>query len=145
MNIIGFTGIDWKWAAVFAALALLDFVWARYTLAITDKRAVPAGIYAVGILALGGFSVISYTTDHWLLIPACSGAFVGTFLAVKFGNKDDSGQSHFDEVPAAPSGVAESAPPHMRADWQKTVCDGAVWFPRGEMDRLAQPEATVTK
>jgi hypothetical protein len=71
-----------KWAAVFAALAALDFVWARYTLAITDKRASAASIYAAVILALGAFSVISYTTDHWLLIPACTGAFVGTYLAV---------------------------------------------------------------
>jgi hypothetical protein len=79
--------IDWKWGAVFVALAVLDFVWARYTMAITDKRALAAGGYAIVILALGGFSVISYTTDHWLLIPACSGAFVGTYFAVWFGER----------------------------------------------------------
>lgn len=131
--------IDWKWGAVFAALTLLDFVWARYTLAITDKRAVPAGIYAVGILALGGFSVISYTTDHWLLIPACSGAFVGTFMAVKFGDKKEAPENSSADAPA------ESAPPHMTAGWQKSVRDGGVWFPRGEMEALAQPETPVAK
>lgn len=74
-----------SWIAVFVALAALDFFWARYTQAITNKRAVFAGAYAIVILALGGFSVISYTTDHTLLIPACLGAFVGTFAAVRFG------------------------------------------------------------
>jgi hypothetical protein len=76
--------VTWTWLFVFLSLVALDFVWAKYTQAITDKKPINAGLYAILILALGGFSIISYTTDHMLLIPACAGAFVGTYLAVRF-------------------------------------------------------------
>ena len=73
-----------QWLEIFVAMIAVDFVWAHYTKAITDKRALKAGLNAIGILALGAFGIISYTTNHWLLIPACAGAFVGTYSAVRF-------------------------------------------------------------
>ena len=67
---------------VFTALTVLDFVWARYTYAMTNKKTLRAGGYAAMIIGLGGFATISYTSNHWLLLPAAAGAFCGTVLAV---------------------------------------------------------------
>jgi hypothetical protein len=74
-------------AAVFVAVAALDFVWAYYTRYVNDGRAVCAGFAAILIMLLGGTAVIGYTADPWMLIPAGVGAFVGTFTAVKMGAK----------------------------------------------------------
>lgn len=71
------------WLGVFIALFVLDFVWAKYTYAMTNKRAWNAGGYAGLIIMLGGFAQISYTSDHLLLIPAVAGAVLGTTVAVK--------------------------------------------------------------
>lgn len=69
--------------AVFAALFLLDFVWAKYTYAMTSKRPVRAATLASGIILLSGGAAVGYTQNPWLLIPAMAGAWAGTWLAVK--------------------------------------------------------------
>lgn len=68
---------------VFAAMALLDFVWARYTAAVTAKGAFKSAGYAATILFLNGSVVLGYASDPWMLLPAGAGAFVGTYFAVK--------------------------------------------------------------
>lgn len=73
------------WAAVFAAMFVLDFVWARYTAAITARWALCAGFHAITITAINGAATISYVANPWLLIPAIAGAFLGTVVAVKWG------------------------------------------------------------
>jgi hypothetical protein len=71
-----------KAIGVFIALFLLDFVWAKYTYAMTERRRVmSAGLASVLILLSGG-AAIGYTSDPWMLIPAMLGAFVGTWVAV---------------------------------------------------------------
>lgn len=70
--------------SVFAALFALDFVWSRYTRALNVSSAVIAANYAVAIILLGGFSIVSYTTNHWLLIPAAAGAWAGTWGSIKW-------------------------------------------------------------
>lgn len=72
-----------KTAIVFAALFALDLVWARYTVAITDRRKLLAGIYASAIIALSGYAAINYVHDPWMLLPAMAGAFCGTIVGIK--------------------------------------------------------------
>jgi len=74
-----------KAVIVFAAMFVLDFIWARYTSAMVDRRAHLASVFAVGILITNGVAVISYTTDLWMFIPAGLGAYAGTWVAVKWG------------------------------------------------------------
>lgn len=73
----------WHALLVFIALFVLDFVWARYTIAIQRKAALAASHYAAMIIALAGFAQISYTGNPWLLIPATLGAAAGTWSAMK--------------------------------------------------------------
>jgi hypothetical protein len=70
-------------AAVFTVAACNDAVWSKYILAVGQKRATHAGLWAAGTLLLGAFGIVSYTTDHWLAIPAAAGCFVGSYTAVK--------------------------------------------------------------
>jgi hypothetical protein len=73
-----------KWLGVFALMFTLDVVWARYTLVVINNAAVKASFYATGIMILNGLTTIGYTSDPWLLIPAATGAWLGTFFAVKW-------------------------------------------------------------
>jgi flagellar motor component MotA len=38
---------------------------------------------ATALYGVGAVSVMGYSSDPWLLIPACAGAFVGTFFATR--------------------------------------------------------------
>jgi hypothetical protein len=67
---------------VFFATIAMDWVWAKYTIAISAKQALWAGWYSMWILGLGSIAVLSYTSNPWMLIPAVAGAYVGTVLAV---------------------------------------------------------------
>jgi hypothetical protein len=70
-------------AIVFLLTTALDFVWAQYTFATTNRQPALAGLYAIGIYGLGGLATIGYTENHWLLLPAIAGCFVGTYAAVR--------------------------------------------------------------
>lgn len=69
----------------FLATFLADFAWARYTAGIAEKRALKAAGWSAAIIGLGAFSVVAYTTDHRMIVPAALGAFCGTLLAVRKG------------------------------------------------------------
>lgn len=74
-----------SWVAVFTAMVVLDFLWARYIIALRDDNAYIAGALAGSLYVLGGFVTVSFVADYWLLIPAGLGAFVGTVLGSKLG------------------------------------------------------------
>lgn len=75
---------------MFVAVALTDFCWTRYIQATAEAKANQSALFSLFIILIGGFVAISYTTNHWLLIPAGLGAYVGTYLTVKYhhGPKD---------------------------------------------------------
>lgn len=79
------------WLYIFLALAVLDFIWGKYIAAVSGASAVVAAAWAVPIYALGSWVTIEYVHDPVLLIPACSGAFVGTWLSVKVKNRTNCG------------------------------------------------------
>ena len=68
---------------VFAAVAFADVCWARYVGATASKKRWRAALWAAGIYVMGSFSVIEYTGDHRLLVPAVLGSFFGTLVGVK--------------------------------------------------------------
>jgi hypothetical protein len=39
----------------------------------------------VGLICCGAFVTVAYVQDRWQLIPASVGAFVGTYLSVRYG------------------------------------------------------------
>lgn len=72
-----------KWAVIFVIMALVDYVYARYTYHIAEGNAPQSAIFSMAIIVLGGFGIITYTTDPWLLIPAALGAGWGTYWTVR--------------------------------------------------------------
>ena len=70
--------------AVFSAAAVNDVVWTKYIAAVSGHKALAAGLWATGTILLGAFGIVSYTADHFALIPAAAGAFVGTYFTVRW-------------------------------------------------------------
>lgn len=68
-----------------AAVAVLDFIWARYTLAISNRAAFAAGGYAAVIYVLGGMVALAYVHEPSMLAAAGVGAFIGTYAATRWG------------------------------------------------------------
>lgn len=71
-----------KACAVFGATVISDFIWAKYMAAVAGNLALVAAGWSVFIIAIGAFLTVSYVDDKRLIIPACIGAFVGTYLAI---------------------------------------------------------------
>lgn len=69
--------------SVFLIAVLIDYAYTRYNITSTTKQAHAAARWSVLIYACAAINVLSYTTNHWLLIPALCGAYLGTWVAVK--------------------------------------------------------------
>jgi hypothetical protein len=69
---------------VVVTMTLLDVVFAVYVLFTSEKAAALAGIFASFIIVLSGFVTRAYVDDRRMLWPAAVGAFLGTWIAVRF-------------------------------------------------------------
>lgn len=72
------------WLFIFVLNIVIDVTWAKFTINANRLNAHGASAWSVAIVALGGWSVISYVQDPWLLIPAAAGAYIGTWLTIDF-------------------------------------------------------------
>jgi hypothetical protein len=75
--------VIWKAVVVFTLAFALDFVWIFYTKAVQRHVALAASFWAATIIVFNGITQIGYVTEHWLLVPATAGAFIGTYIAMK--------------------------------------------------------------
>jgi uncharacterized membrane protein YfcA len=73
----------WEYIVTFFALFFTDIFYTYYLRSIQNERALAASIWAVMVFVIASVAVINYTTDHWLLIPACMGAFCGTWVGMR--------------------------------------------------------------
>ena len=67
----------------FAAMIAVDVMWAKYILAASDRQALPAACWSAGIVLGGAVVTLAYVESAWNLIPACAGAFAGTWWTVR--------------------------------------------------------------
>ena len=72
----------WLWVAV--ATGLTDVCWTLYVTNAAAFNKIRASFYSVGILLMGSSVVVEYVADRVLVIPAAIGAFIGTWLTLKF-------------------------------------------------------------
>ena len=70
---------------VFVAVAAVDALWSLWIGSVGGHHAAQAGAYATLLLLAGAFVTLSYVRDRRLLLPAALGAFIGTYLSVRFG------------------------------------------------------------
>lgn len=66
-------------AVVFALMVALDFVWARYTIALQTQKHGRASLHAGLIFMLNGVVTLAYVGSPLLLVPAVLGAVLGTY------------------------------------------------------------------
>ena len=68
---------------VFATVAVGDWVWTRYSMAVASRHAHHAAVFAVLIVLVGAVSTLAYVDNHLMILPAALGAWVGTFFTVR--------------------------------------------------------------
>lgn len=74
----------WWFLLIFIIDLIVSFAWAKSVKAISDNKPLKASLWAGFITLSGGITIIGYTINHWLLIPAVIGSSLGTYLSVKY-------------------------------------------------------------
>lgn len=82
-----------EWIIVFFAIFCLDVVYTYYLRCVATNNVLGASFWSIACYLLGSVAVINYTTNHWLMIPACLGAFFGTYVGMKLRKHDISIQN----------------------------------------------------
>lgn len=72
---------------VFLFVTISDILWTLFIRAVHEDKVMLASIVSTFIILLTAGTAISYISDHWKLIPAALGAFVGTFITMKYIKK----------------------------------------------------------
>jgi uncharacterized membrane protein YfcA len=73
----------WECLVTFFSIFFLDIVYTYYLRCVANDNVLGASFWSVACYILGSVAVISYTTNHWLVIPAIAGAFCGTYVGMK--------------------------------------------------------------
>lgn len=78
---------DFSWTTavtVFVVYVFFDILYALYVLCVSRKQAVSASLISSVLYSLGAYGVMSYLHNPWYLIPLACGAFIGTYVAVRY-------------------------------------------------------------
>lgn len=78
---------DFSWATaatIFGTYVIIDVLYAWYVLCVGARRAATAACLTAVIYSLLAYGVVSYSKNILYLAPLASGAFVGTYLVVRF-------------------------------------------------------------
>jgi lipid-A-disaccharide synthase-like uncharacterized protein len=70
-------------------MAVVDVCYARYTLEMVAKRAMPAALWSGSIMACGSFVTVNYVHDRTFIFAAILGAFIGTYYTILHSNRND--------------------------------------------------------
>lgn len=76
------TSFLFRWISVAAAVAVSDYIWTRYISNVGLGDKFTASVYAVLVIVLGAYIVVSYVDDKRLITAAAIGAFFGTYYGV---------------------------------------------------------------
>ncbi len=81
---------DINWTTAFGVLlvyGLMEALYVYWVYVVAELRAARAANVSTLMHLLGAFGVISYTQNQWYIIPLVIGAWIGTYLVVKFKAK----------------------------------------------------------
>jgi hypothetical protein len=76
---------------LFVFAAVVDVLWVRYTLAVTERQALRAATVGSLIYLFGAVGTVKYVQQPWYLAPLIAGAFTGTFFTLKWGGAKCAG------------------------------------------------------
>jgi hypothetical protein len=69
---------------VFGGTIVLDFIWTRCVSAIAHESPIVAANWGAATTVLTAVITISYVNNHWLLVPAAAGAWLGVYFSKRF-------------------------------------------------------------
>lgn len=72
---------------VFVVYVFFDILYALYVICVSRRQAWRASLISSFLYSLGAYGVMSYLENRWYIIPLACGAFIGTYIAVKFMSK----------------------------------------------------------
>jgi hypothetical protein len=67
---------------------LIDIVYIFYLKYVAQNKINKASAWASVVTLLNGIIIINYSSDIYSVLSAMIGAYVGTFISMKFFNKD---------------------------------------------------------
>lgn len=71
---------------VFVIYIIIDIAYALYTKAVAQDKIIAASMWASILPVLTAFLVVQYIGNMYLVVPMMLGAFVGTYIALKWFN-----------------------------------------------------------
>jgi hypothetical protein len=71
-------------AIIFVTYVAVDILYAYYIICVERRRALAAAAVSSVLYSLLAYGVITYSQNPIYIVPLASGAFVGTFLTVRF-------------------------------------------------------------
>lgn len=77
----------WKHLLVFVATIIFEVFMTMWTLRLTQRRAVSAANWSALSTGFGALVTISYTKDPQYVVSLLVGAWLGTFIAVKWESR----------------------------------------------------------
>lgn len=78
---------DFSWiqaGIVFVVYVFFDILYALYVICVSRRQAVAASAISSVLYSLGAYGVMTYLHNPLYLIPLACGAFLGTYIAVKY-------------------------------------------------------------
>jgi uncharacterized protein YebE (UPF0316 family) len=74
----------WTALTVFVVYVVFDILYALYVICVSRQQALAASGISALLYSLGAYGVMTYLHNIWYLIPLALGAFLGTYIAVKY-------------------------------------------------------------
>ena len=71
-----------EYVVTFFAVFFMDIFYTYYLKAVQDEHVLKASSWAVVVYIIACVAIINYTTNYWLLVPAGTGAFFGTYVGM---------------------------------------------------------------
>lgn len=65
-------------------MMLADVTWTYYFIEVEARRPAQAGAWSALIILFGAFTAVNYMQDRRLIVAAMIGAFLGTYLTVRY-------------------------------------------------------------
>lgn len=73
-----------RFGLVFSLSAIGDVFWTLYFIEVGNRNAVKAAFWSALIMLVAGVTILNYMHSSWLMLASVTGAFLGTYLTVKF-------------------------------------------------------------
>ena len=73
----------WEYVITFFALFFTDVFYTYYLRSVQNDEVLKSSVWSVVVFLIASIAVINYTSDHIMLIPACLGAFCGTYVGMR--------------------------------------------------------------